>query len=391
MNYEIYNVIFLLLRKALFQSNEEIPNDFDYEQVSSELREQALFPLIRPIISSLPIDAMLKEKYKNEVRQAVSNAVRTEHEEKRVVEILKASGVPEVVLKGSAAAKYYPEPLLRVRGDIDFLVLPEDFERANAVLSEAGIQTSPKSGGNSAHNEYFSNGIEIELHHHYFVRYYSPELESGDEMLFGLIRSGNITEGIPYLPDAENGIVLLQHLKHHLLFSGIGLRQIVDWAMFVNDVCDNGFWENRFQQLCEFTSLTKLARIATKMCRDLMGFPLKATWCDSADLNACEMLLNNVLLSGNFGKKGQDNELFEDLIVDFKYSVKQWYKYYRYSGKKRLADLPRGLSFLKTFAGSYYFLYQCKRFISEHISSRELRTKDKQGIWHMLLIKKLGL
>ena len=40
----------------------------------------------------------------------------------------------KVILKGAASACYYPQPTYRQMGDIDFLVLPEHFERARLLM-----------------------------------------------------------------------------------------------------------------------------------------------------------------------------------------------------------------------------------------------------------------
>ena len=53
---------------------------------------------------------------------------------------MRQAGIPYVVLKGSASARYYPEPLDRQMGDVDFLVKREDMERAGRLLEEAGFQ-----------------------------------------------------------------------------------------------------------------------------------------------------------------------------------------------------------------------------------------------------------
>ena len=51
---------------------------------------------------------------------AISNNIQLLWEQQRLEEILH--GIPYLVLKGSAASIYYPEPLRRTLGDIDIVV-----------------------------------------------------------------------------------------------------------------------------------------------------------------------------------------------------------------------------------------------------------------------------
>ena len=47
---------------------------------------------------------------------------------------------------------------------------------------------------------------------------------------------------IPVLPSLQNGLVLMLHIVKHLK-SGLGLRQIIDWMMYVDKQLDNEKWE----------------------------------------------------------------------------------------------------------------------------------------------------
>ena len=120
----------------------EIPSE-----VVSEAEDQAVAGLIR------------KTSY-----QQIAYYIRYTSEEKELIRLLESHGIPLVILKGAAAAVYYPVPSRRSFGDIDFLVLPERFTDATELLEENGYT---RGEDNERHIAYSKGGIHFELHRRY--------------------------------------------------------------------------------------------------------------------------------------------------------------------------------------------------------------------------------
>ena len=72
------------------------------------------------------------------------------------------SPIPYVILKGCASAMYYPDPFMRTLGDVDFLVRPEDADRADKLLCENGFTYKPSS--NTDERVYVRGKSVWELH-----------------------------------------------------------------------------------------------------------------------------------------------------------------------------------------------------------------------------------
>lgn len=47
------------------------------------------------------------------------------------------------------------------------------------------------------------------------------------------------------LPPLANGMVLLVHLAQHLK-TRLGIRQVIDWMLFVKNELNNEFWDHSF-------------------------------------------------------------------------------------------------------------------------------------------------
>ena len=107
-----------LISRSLWKDEQptEIPSE-----VASEAEHQAVAGLI------------LKTSY-----QQIAYYIRYTYEEQELIRLLESHGIPLVILKGAAAAVYYPVPSRRSFGDIDFLVSPERFARATGCWRKTG-------------------------------------------------------------------------------------------------------------------------------------------------------------------------------------------------------------------------------------------------------------
>lgn len=86
------------------------------------------------------------------------------------LDVLQAAGVDARLIKGLASARVvHRSPELRDSGDVDLLVLPRDFDRAQTALTDAGLTTELRWGAGAtgfAKEQLFISplGIEIDLH-----------------------------------------------------------------------------------------------------------------------------------------------------------------------------------------------------------------------------------
>ena len=139
------------------------------------------------------------------------------HMQSEAVQQLQCAEIPVVVIKGTAAGVYYPQPLLRTYGDIDLLVQPEYYHNAIKVLCETGWRQNGEIGKN--HTSFNKNGEKLELHQ------YPPGLDFVKEgqyirnfLLSGFsdIQEGVIERGrcvFPMLPWQQNGLEILWHFR----------------------------------------------------------------------------------------------------------------------------------------------------------------------------------
>ncbi len=145
--------------------------------------------------------------------------------------------IPYIIFKGTEIAKYYPKPELRAMGDIDILVKQEDKEKAAEIITELGFIRENTHSQNSNNHEwiFFSNQFEIELHHRLL---YNDDFNLDIHTAFTDMAWENSTtdDGIYHTLKTEfHFVFLLLHIRKHILWSGIGIRQFLDIAVMIKN------------------------------------------------------------------------------------------------------------------------------------------------------------
>ena len=285
------------MREALFQlikfslwKDHEMKIYVDME-LYKEMKKQAISALPASHLSSIIMDETLRGKWKNDLIHQIAFFTKYTYAESRL-----PVTVPYVILKGSAAAKYYPHPEYRCMGDIDIMTKREDFPFACEMMKENHWQdiTTNEDRESGRHIAFRKNGIIVEVHA-FFASMNDPQkAKLLDDYIVGNINSTH------YLPDPINGLVLIDHINQHLEY-GLGLRQIIDWMMFVDKCLTEEQWGS-FHLLVREIGLEKLAITITRMCEMYLGL-VRHKWASGADEKLCAELMDYIFTCGNFGNK----------------------------------------------------------------------------------------
>lgn len=284
-----------LLNSSLFNVQPDLPGNTDWDAVYKEACDQTVVALGAPAVP--PEKA---EKWQQTALQSKAQYMRILYEQSNLIKLFEDNGIKLVIFKGCAAAMYYPKPFLRTMGDIDFLVPQGDFDAAQKLLSENGYEFlgDYEDGRDYA---YQKGGVVFELHRHYSD--YRVDIE---DILINGMKVINTRElnghKFPAFSDEINGLIILDHIRHHI-YGGLGIRQIIDWVMFLNSNMNNDDCINRLLDLAKSANLEKFCKILTKMCVIYLNLPDNFPWCRDADETTAKKLMDTVFESGNFGRK----------------------------------------------------------------------------------------
>lgn len=228
----------------------------------------------------------------------------------RWIQLMKAQGelltllaehdIPCVIIKGTAAAMAYAHPSCRAIGDVDFLVKRCDYQKAAEVLRDNEYEEMSEI---DHHIAFCKNGICFELHKRL------PVVDDANEEILALFEEGINNRqmvsidlsSFPVLPSHLNGLVLMFHINQHLR-GGLGLRQIIDWMMYV-DKADQETMD-RLVPLLRQTGMEHLANTVTAACQ--MYFGLSRGVSDSSETYPCEAFIDYILSQGNFGRADEN-------------------------------------------------------------------------------------
>lgn len=374
---EITRKMFEILSAALFTDRPvSVP---DWEPAFEEMKLQTVAALPYHI---LPDDAT---QWRNYCMREMAQCIRVMHAQDQLLRLLEGNGIPCVILKGSAAAMYYPHPYLRTMGDVDFLVKRKDLEKAAALLETNGyLLARDKEEEKPYHYKYLKEQIFFELHWRIGI------ISEHDEKRIAFFEEGidqrewHEMEGyrFPVLPREHNGLVLILHINQHLR-SGLGLRQIIDWMMYVYKLPPDEWGE--LQTLLKESGMLKLAWTVTALCQRYLG--LRKIVEDDTDLPVDE-LLEFILEKGNFGRKvGIDGDIAHFGMAS---SANGFFKCLQVGGINRW-KAARKYKILRPFA----WLYQAVRLTGILVRNRKLPGKvleeARRGASQRHLIEALGL
>lgn len=293
-----------LCAKSLFCKEVTIPDEFDCNELIEESKRQTVFPIAYSFVKDKCDDVDSKT-----FSQIIAKNIRVEFAHNEVHRILSDNNIPYVILKGVASASYYKEPMLRMMGDVDVLVRPEDIAKADKLLKSIGFVTTDDINGDDMHIGYKrKDGISCELHRRVG---WAPKNSVGDTVnkyLYDIFEKSveyKMSNGSCIVPcKFHHGLILLLHTATHLTHEGVGLRHLCDWAVFVNDFSNDEFVA-LFEQPLKEMGLWRFAQLLTLCCVKYLGCD-KKEWAGEARDELIDNIMVDILNGGNFGMKDTD-------------------------------------------------------------------------------------
>ena len=162
--------------------------------------------------------------------------------------MLREDGMRCCVLKGQGNALMYPNPYSRTPGDIDVWI-----NASRERIMEYARKTFELGDDiRLQHLETSMDGVPVELHFFpcsmnnpiYHVRLQKWFRRNADLQCSHIVGLPDGAGDIAIPTTAFNVIYQLTHLYHHFFDEGIGMRQIIDYFLVLNDFSKNVFLNN---------------------------------------------------------------------------------------------------------------------------------------------------
>ena len=291
-----------LLSDALFQKPFCAVEDINWQDVFDECKAQCVVSIVFSALPKGQISEEIYAQWKNMVNIEITRNSQVSYAHTIIDRLLGKAQIPYVVLKGCASSAFYNDPLLRTMGDVDFLVKEDDFDKTENLLRKNGFVSD-----NIKHEyeqAYTKAGIVFELHKKVNG---VPGGKIGEitdsyfEDVFDKTVPVSTTFAQYSSPsDFHHGLIMLLHVARHMITGGIGLRQLCDWAVFVEKIGDD--FPMIFEEKLKKIGLWRFACLLTQFCELYLGCSEKK-WAGKIEADLLEALCSDIFAGGNFGHK----------------------------------------------------------------------------------------
>ncbi|MCM1109545.1 MAG: nucleotidyltransferase family protein [Clostridium sp.] len=225
-------------------------------------------------------------------------------------------GFRSCILKGQGVATFYPNPLHRQAGDIDVWV-EGGRERVLNYLKSIG----PVGEVVYHHIEFpIHKEVDIEVHttptwlnnpirNRKLQQLFRTQSEACFSHTVTLVNGGQI-----FIPSDEiNQIYLLIHIYRHLFDEGVGLRQLVDYALMMDKTFtlrNSEILHTHLKQL----GLQTFAEAVFHILIRYLGYPAEKSPVSPSSRHG-ESLMQEIMMGGNFGHHDIRNRHAENETV----------------------------------------------------------------------------
>ena len=171
----------------------------------------------------------------------------------KLFSMLREDGLRCCVLKGQGNALMYPNPYSRTPGDIDVWVNASREEITEYAKKHFKLGDDIRY----QHIETSVDGVPVELHFFpctmnnpiYNTRLQKWFKRNADLQCSNVVSLPDGIGEIAIPTTAFNVVYQLTHLYHHFFDEGIGMRQIIDYFLVVNDFSKNVFLNNKSSKI----------------------------------------------------------------------------------------------------------------------------------------------
>ena len=228
--------------------------------------------------------------------------------------------IKHVFIKGLICGMRYPIPSLRTCGDIDFVVAKNDFKKSLSILEKIG--TVNYDLVHEHHGMAYVDGVLIEPHykvHNYQNNRHDKRMQSMFNEIFPLHLENIVVDctKVPVFPATFESIFLISHMVNHVYEEGLGLRQVIDYALMLNQNGTQINWEKHDSYLREM-GMKRAHRIFVRICEKYLGLPtiICGYHYTKKEIKFADKLMDDILRVGNFGRGEyvfQYNSIFGEL------------------------------------------------------------------------------
>lgn len=243
---------------------------------------------------------------------------RAEKAIKDIYELFDQIDVKPVVMKGFSFGLNYPDPEMRMSGDID-LFIPEKYNELILFLQQQGYELT----STEKHHKFYFEDILIELHHHIINK---PFKEIAEYQIHSVFLNG---VHFRIFDIQTQAILLISHAASHLVGPGIGFRHLCDWVLFIEKYRDE-LESTSFQKEIKDRHLEKFLIVFTTLANKLFHIATPS-YINGKHSHLVEKLMMDMFSQGDCGQVERHIRIQHNKFVYIWMYVKRLFKFVPYS------------------------------------------------------------
>ena len=241
-----------------------------------------------------------------------------------MADFYNSHGFKMMVVKGYACSVDWPKPEHRPCGDIDIWLFGK-YKEADAMMSkENGVEIDK---GHHHHTVFYWRDFMVENHYDFLNIHQHRSNVKLEETVKKLAEDDSYSEEVMgekvYLPSPNlHAIFLLRHAMTHFAASEISLRQLMDWAFFVEKHGKDVDWKWLLEVMKEYGMLP-MFNIFNAICVEDLGFEANLFHQVQFSPIVKERVLNDIL-SPEFSGDEPSGLIRNSLFKYKRWKANQW-------------------------------------------------------------------
>ena len=308
--------VFLEILRSIIHKDKYTETDEEILLYLKEVLRLSSIHMIYPLV----VDALYNiypkrmEEYKNRaINQTVNQASRTASF-LLLYQRMQEEGLSPIVMKGIVCRNLYEQPETRLSVDEDLLINPEEIYKYHKFLLKQGFHLTDEDITIDTADEISyqnkDNHLYLEVHKHPFAP--DDDIFSDLNEMF-VNREEPVTipiygVDIKTLDYTGHLLYMVCHAYKHLIYSGIGIRQLCDMTLFAETYGKHIDWERIVTSLKKY-NLILLGEALLKICVDHLGMDTEKAGCSNL-YALCEVdvkpLLADILSGGIYGAQDEN-------------------------------------------------------------------------------------
>ena len=214
---------------------------------------------------------------------------------------------PVLMVKGQGLARLYPHPRHRQPGDIDLLVVPAHYEKVRDYLLSK-TRCADMEYTDILHQGMSFGSIEVEVHGTVStLMSVSLDRKMAALMEKMFAEEDFVVESFEEVPVRTpgplfNAVYILVHFLHHYWSGGVGLRQLMDWGLYVTRHYEE-LVAGPLESVLKDLGIFRLWQTFAGLCVARLGYDkTRFPFYTDRYKGKYEGIVRYILNSGNFGK-----------------------------------------------------------------------------------------